>query len=779
MYLWLDYFHRLINVIKIIGYNELFSKETQENLERALKESGSIKYNVSVAIIQGEARVGKTCIKSLILKLPYKEVSTSCIEAPCMAFSINRYGRTDGISWRLVSDDEMDGIIIAKFKEIASRSNDLNKIIQGQTVVNKPMQQNVIDKATKSHASDMKPEVPKAMTSLTSNVGQDLNIEDSVPVVDSPVESIDEPLHEEKMDVEVERTAEKDELVSNVDVFKQLLPKHHTGKIGFHRDWLYFFDSGGQIQFQKLLLAFMPCSSVLVLVVNLSKNLSDQSSTSMQLHDARFDVDKNSLKVEDMLKQVLSAVASNTKHFRSMMKDQRHIKAPKDEKLQVITIGTHRDKYDELERGTKIEDIKTKRGRLKSILKSKFIQIAYKDNAHVLHEVNGSKAKRGEFDDPAIETISKALNEQAYEIEVPLKWHCFGVILRNEAKETNGILKLSSCEEFGKSLGMSENEAESALKFFHALKLLFHYHDSPAKDIVFVKLDAVINIIRDLMIRICKPSDELEDGPDEIAQLAAKGYLSIKVLKMHAGALQGNENILLDLFVHLKIAALIKENKKVQTSQIDEKDQTDQKDEKDKVFLMPALLPVKDVSDSSTFSKTLPLLFYFNEEPVPMGLFCAVIVTLLSYSGDEKWHIITERSYSNFFILQKKYSLCQVILVEQLYCIEIYCDDRFSKQNMKESIKKAIDDVIKDKLIHDEEPIPAFYCPCNDKRDHIAKVELQDSTNKVFIKCKTKGNLQLSDPECHEYWSWFMTQKDVEGEHQGCCNYMSYCNHYN
>ena len=754
LYLWLDYFHRLINVIKIIGYKELFSKETQENLERALKESGFIKYKVSVAIIQGEARVGKTCIKSLILKLPYSEVSTSCIEAPCMAFSINRYGRTDGISWRLVSDDEMDGIVIAKFKEIASRSNDLNKIIQGQTVVNKPMQQNVIDKATKTHASDMKPEVPKAMTFLTSNVGQDLNIEDN----DSHVESIDEPVHEEKMDVEVERTAEKE---PNVKFFKQLLANCHTGKIDFDRDWLYFFDSGGQIQFQKLLLAFMPCSSVLVLVVNLSKNLSDQSSTSMQLHDTRFDTDDNSLKVEDMLKQVLSAVASNTKHFRSMMKDQRHIKAPKNEKLQVITIGTHRDKYDELENGTKIEDIKTKRGRLKSILKSKSIQIAYKDNAHVLHEVDGSKATRGEFNDPAIETISNALNEQAYEIEVPLKWHCFGVILRDEAKETNGILKLSSCEEFGKSLGMSENEVESALKFFHALKLLFHYHDSPAKDIVFVKLDAVINIIRDLMIQICKPSDELEDGPDEIAQLAVKGYLSFEVLKMHAGALQGSENILLDLFVHLKIAALIKENKKVQTGLIDEKDQTDQKDGKNKVFLMPALLPVKDVSDFTTFSKTPPLLFYFNEEPVPMGLFCAVIVTLLSYSGDEKWHIITERSYSNFFILQKKYSLCQVILVEQLYCIEIYCDDCFSKQNMKESIKKAIDDVMKDKLIHDEEPIPAFYCLCNDKRDHIAKVELQDSTNKVFIKCKTKGNLQLSDSEC----DWFMTHKNEEGEH--------------
>ena len=77
---------------------QLFSIETEEDLKHALRESKSIKYKVSVAIIQGEAQVGKTCIKSLILELPYNEVtcSTSLIEAPCMAFgsfSINRYSK--------------------------------------------------------------------------------------------------------------------------------------------------------------------------------------------------------------------------------------------------------------------------------------------------------------------------------------------------------------------------------------------------------------------------------------------------------------------------------------------------------------------------------------------------------------------------------------------------------------------------------------------------------------------------------------------------------------
>uniref|UniRef100_A0A1X7TQM3 Death domain-containing protein n=1 Tax=Amphimedon queenslandica TaxID=400682 RepID=A0A1X7TQM3_AMPQE len=650
---------------KLLPRKHLHSKETQENLERALKESGSIKYKVSVAIIQGEARVGKTSIKSLILKLPYSEVSTSCIEAPCMAFgsfSINRYGKMDDNKWKLVSDNKMDDIVIAELKKIASGLKIPNEIIQSPTAAN---------------ASDIINPIPTTPeAALASNAVQDLNTEDSaMPIVKLPVEKVGvEVLFEDGL--------------QNFDVLKYLKKKHRTSQAGFDRDWLYFFDSGGQIQFQKLLLAFMPCSSVLVLVVNLSKNLSDQSSTSMKLPDGTINVDEYSLKVDDMLRQVVSAVNSNTKQFRSIMEGQQHIKTPKNEKLQVITIGTHRDIYNK--QGTAIEEIQAKRMKLKSILQSESIQIAYTDDDDLIHVVDGSKAKRSEFDDdPAIETISKALNEQAYEIEVPLKWHYFGVILRNEAKENNGILELSSCIGFGKLLDMPEKEVTSALNFFHALKLLFYYHDSPAKDIVFVKLDAVINIIRKLMIKVCKPLDKLEAGPDEVAQLATKGYLSIEVLEKNAGALKGRESMLLGLFEYLKIAALIPTNKK------------------GVVFLMPALLPVKDVSDSSTFSKTLPLLFYFKE-PVPMGLFCAVIVQLLSYSGDEKWDIITEElNFSNFFTIQKKIDedMYQVILVEQLYCIEVYCEER---------------------------------------------------------SCRQSKNQKLPDSQCDEYWSWFITEQKVK-----------------
>ena len=717
------------NYVYISGHNELISKETQENLERALKESGFIKYNVSVAIIQGEARVGKTCIKSLILELPYSELSTSCIEAPCMAFgsfSINRYGRTDGKKWTPVSEDEIDDIVITNLQEIAStRSEDLNETMQSHDVI---IEQNITGIEAKFPIFNDTPEASHHISS-TSNVIEDPNKGSTPVVVNLPVH-IDE--HRSYTHVEIMHVEEikKDKLLQNFDILSYLKEKCHASRYGFDRDWLYFFDSGGQIQFQKLLLAFMPCSSVLILVVNLSKSLSDQASTLMKLTDATINVDKYSLKVEDMLKQVLSAVVSNTRQFRLKMGGQLHIKVPENDKLPLITIGTHRDEYDnKFKKGTILEDIKTKREKLNSILQSESICITYENDTNILHEVDGSKAKRGEFDDPVIKTISEALKQQAYEIEVPFKWHYFAVILRKKAKDTNGILKLSSCIGFGDLLDMSKGEVMSALQFFHALKLLFHYHDSPAKDIVFVKLDVLIEIIRKLMIKVCESHNNRKAARKELVQLGEKGYLSIEYLKEHAGPLRGSENILLGLFEYLKIA--------IQLPSCE-------------YFFMPALLPVRDVSDFSTFSKTPPLLFYFNEEPVPMGLFCAVIVRLLSYSGDEKWDIITEElNYSNFFTLQIKKisdepSVCRVILVEQLYCIEIYCKEHPHRQSTSDSIKKAINNVMKSK-----KTVPAFYCSsCNDGVEHVAIVE-----DNVFMRCKyTNALCKLSDPE---YLSWF------------------------
>ena len=64
------------------------------------------------------------------------------------------------------------------------------------------------------------------------------------------------------------------------------------------------------------------------------------------------------------------------------------------------------------------------------------------------------------------------------------------------------------------------------------------------------------------------------------------------------------------------------------------------------------------------------------------------------------------------------------------------CDRIYGRCIAKEAMKKAIQEVMKEKLIDNEEPIPAFYCMCSDGKDHVARVE-----DNVFIICnKTAEN---------------------------------------
>ena len=755
---------------------ELLDKVTLENLERTIKESGKLTYSVTTAIVQGEARAGKTCLKSLILSLPYKNVSTSCIEAPCIAygnFSVEHYASSDGEGWKLVTDDEMDRKIIAEIQKRASEGSALtdsdtapknDKVITNEESGTAPITHSATPTATsetrdESHMSRDNVTVTESMPNVISQEEKELNEQEHNDQDDNVVTP--------KTSETAEQTAIPN---TNKDIFKLCLEESGIEPYDLHKEWLYFIDSGGQIQFQKLLLAFMPCTTTLILVVKLSNNLSALSSSEMKLSQnetIKFS-SKYSLKVEDVLKQVLSAVVSNAQQYRSALRGSNNITFPAGN-LQVISVGTHLDEYEELIGKGELETLEEKQKKLRSILTSvkDTCDIIYADDRSLapLYIIDGRKAADDSHDiDEAIKKISTSLKNRRYEIKVPLKWHYFSVLLRKEAEKSNGVLMVSSCKTFGIPLGMTDSDVHSALKFFHILKLLFYYDDSPAKDIVFVKLESLINIIRDLVVEVCESRSDQDEQPkdEDVKKLAAKSYLSTTILKScdsfkDAAKFLSNVDFstnLLGLFEHLKIAAKLPKGD----------------------FLMPALLPVGNVSDTQILPEkirdTIPLLFYFEtaEVPtkvfteVPMGLYCAVIVHLLSESeGKEPWRIvIRDECCSNYFTLQRNVSDdslgVKVVLVEQLKCIEVYCDRNEKKHGVKKMISEAIDEVIKDIKLH-VKATPKFYCPCTKERNHTARVEVKEKI--VNIICDINDDNQDSG----KHSSWFIESSSEESKY--------------
>ena len=719
-------------------------------LKKALDEVEPITYRVSTVIVQGEARVGKTCLKSLILSLPYNEVSTSCIEAPRIAygnFSIDCYAGTNGKGWKLVTNDEMDDKIIAELQD-RMRTFAINEEILSMTpaTVNKPI-------------TEIETQNPHEISSFTSQkeITASSHAESESIQSDQPSTGTHQPEHTSTETENKETEKMETDLVQKFNALE--FYKRISKEPGFYRDreWLYFIDSGGQIQFQKLLLAFMPCTTSLILVVNLSKKLSDPPSTSMQLSDGTIDTDECPLSVEDVLKQVLSAVASNARKLRLQIKDIPGIKIPQ-EKLNVISVGTHRD---ELEKAVNHDSKKVKENieettkKLYALLSSLGDICDFESDEYNLrfYDINGAKAKEElslSKPLPEITEISESLRGGAYKINVPLRWHLFGVILRKEAMKSEGILKKSSCEVYGKSLDMSAEDVDNALKFFHTLKMLFYYHESPAKDIVFVKLDSLIDIIRDLVIHVCKFRNN-KRALRKKRELLYNSFLSQETLESFdsyekvAARICENESErkfsekLLGLFEHLDIAVEL-ENKN---------------------FLMPALLPVSDLQQ---LPNTIPLLFYFKTA-VPMGLYCAVIVHLPSmHVPGNRWRITSEcGNFSNYFNLERDFGAglsLEVVLVEQLNCIEVYCDnDKDERHKVTNDIERAIGEVMKKKKIDYEMPQPGFYCPCDIEKKHTAILE-----DKVNIICESSNINQCTKmPKAirDKYWSWSMNRQEI------------------
>ena len=743
-------------------------------MKKALDEAKPITYRVSTAIVQGEARVGKTSLKSLILSLKYKKESTSCIEAPRIAygdFSIDRYAGTDGKGWKLVTDDKMDDKIIAELQDR------VRAVANNEEILNMTPAVTVVNTLVTEIETQNPQELPQEISSPTlsqkeitaSSHAESESIQSDQPSTDThqPEHTNTETKKNETENMEAENM--ETDLVQKFNALEFCTRKRKEP--GFYRDreWLYFIDSGGQIQFQKLLLAFMPCTTSLILVVNLSKKLSDPPSTSMQLSDETIDTDECPLSVEDVLKQVLSAVASNARKLRLQIKGIPGIKIPQ-EKLNVISVGTHHDELEkavncDLEKVEKKveekvvkekveENIDKMKDKLQTLLSSLGDICDFESDEYNLrfYDINGAKAKEElslSKPLPEITEISESLRGGAYKINVPLRWHLFGVILRKEAIKSEGILKKSSCEVYGKSLDMSAEDVDNALKFFHALKMLFYYHESPAKDIVFVKLDSLIDIIRDLVIHVCKFRNN-KRALRKKRELLYNSFLSQETLESFdsyekvAARICENESErkfsekLLGLFEHLDIAVEL-ENKN---------------------FLMPALLPVSDLQQ---LPNTIPLLFYFKTA-VPMGLYCAVIVHLLSIRvPGNRWRITSEYgNYSNYFNLERDFGTglsLEVVLVEQLNCIEVYCDDKDERHKVTNDTERAIGEVMKKKKIDYEMPQPGFYCPCDIEKKHTAILE-----DKVNIICESSNINQCTKmPKAirEKYWSWSMNRQEI------------------
>ena len=703
-------------------------------------KEGYITCSITKVVVQGEARVGKTSLKCALTNEGYTKTSTSVID-PSVA--VRCYSRdSDKGQYRLISVEEMR----AKVKN-AVKSEAKDKAATDKAATDKA----ATDKAAGSKAITDEAAI---IDYITAFFGKDIQIQ----VLSKPSQEASEAttLSKEASSVLVNETRGMKNAIAIVKKFREDCKKaQEKGKTLDNEHWLYFIDSGGQIQFQKLLPVFMPFASVLIVVVSLAKSLTERSEEVMHYEGEDMATGSKTLTVEEVLKQLFSSIIPSTFNYMDFLANDpnlsKHIKfaqhqlespTSKPPRINIIPVATCGDK------GTDVELIKNEiKAKLNDMVKchKNKCKLYMPEGFHIIIrvlEVDGRIADpetiipedRKSITKKSLETIAKELDKNAYEITVPLNWYCFDVLLHEVASEGCGILTLSFCEELGKQLGMSLPEIKSALNFLHHFNKILYYHKSEAcSDLVFVEINSLVSILKELVMSIYKGHLYKGSVYQQWVPLVSKGKLTIEnMVKVCNDVLNGAtsdfqhpqfEEKLLKLFQELLIAAPLSPHE----------------------YFIPALLPLKDVTHvpphiHSNADPSPPLLFHF-EDAVPMGLFCAVIVHLLSHPL-VKWELSGSKiNYSNYFALEyAEDSTVKIILVEQVDHIELCCvvkDYRgIARKYVEEAITSAIDKHKLDPNVYKK----GFYCSCDDAKDgkHFAIFSKLKDT--YVIECKKKND---------------------------------------
>ena len=716
------------------------------DLYEAIKKGGLIEARISKVLIQGPARVGKTSLKCLILSQVYdKPHSTGIAERPQIAFQ--QFGRNEEMKWELVSNDNIVQMFANEIEDIMN--NDKNEKLKAHKDIEGRRDKQVVSH-NENHEDQnhgLEDTLGQKMEPISSDFNKDDNsrkTQEKNPQhakvnlhVSATTRTVSIPLMPE---LSVTNTHLKDPRKQLAEALNKASGR--TEKLKMCKEWLYFIDAGGQIQFQQILQAFIPCASVLMLVISLKEELSSQSCTEFKDEDGTIIVSEHSISIKTLLRRLISMVSFSNQQEDVTSGDiylSGALTLPK--KLKVIAVATHEDEE-------RTETITEKETQLSEIFKSTKSNIHYENASceSILFKVDGRKASEKNVEDEAIAKIRAELNEQSFKVVIPLTWYAFEILLRDKATVRNtshdagdsccGILTLEECIDVGAMLELHKDEINSALKFFHLLNSILYYPPE-VTNLVFVDPYSLIQVVNELTILVCKVRrrDNVGSGPYALQQMAKFGIISNEILsndklKMFAQiSIKFNnfESHLFKIFIHLSLASKLPHYIL-----------------NDAIF-MPALLPLTDPLKGipCSFLNDTPLLFYFKNG-TPVGFFCAMIVNLLSKESKKddcngfKWELhekSTDKFYSNFVVLRDDKSVCTLALVESFDWFEIHSKHCKEPPKVKKAIEIAIADTARKQkqrlyqaMIEKEVEFEiAFYSPCGKETEdghfHIAVVK--------------------------------------------------------
>ena len=712
-------------------------------MEKALK-SGHIITDLTTCLASGPPGSGKTHVRFLLYGLipPTVRISTACIEEAQRAV-INSLDSEDSeeSQWKPVHSGELKEMVAegvsAGVEGIQDQipSSTLHQpdktpfdpdTAESTQVTSSKMQNtvNTTSQAVQMSASDDKPQVQHT---------PDSSAHTKIQPPSTHVAQKSKTDLPRMQALELPETSDILELMKTFSTTRQPLQAH----------WMHFIDSGGQPQFLEILPAFIRNVSLLLLLVKLSEELSDTPTVEYFSPDGK----SCELGVFPLSNEQLLVQAAQLSLFhQSQISLPQNIIEKEQSQLKMTVVGTFADQESKCN-----ETRSEKNDRLKQLLQPFEKQLIPRSKSEVIFPVNAKSAGQGENEDPVANELRKVIQKLAPRLRMrfPLLWYFLEMELRRLGQK---IVTKSECWEIARKLGFESKEAlEATLRYLHEANIFLYYPDV-LSNTIFVDPQAVLSNITKLYERHIN----LEDAPqsevireDDLryrdqALFTANALISLDT--DYSRAAFPNED-LITLLQHRLIISEMPFSINGETA-----------------YMMPSLLEALKEGDIIRPKTTAasPLIISFQEGWAPTGLFCALVVSLLSRKSKLPWKISEPVSrnmtklYKNYLEFSIGHIAGSITLVNTMKQFELHPSSEHPSdllpltwQTIDQALKEACSKYSY-KLSH----YFTFECSCGVFPTHTARISVKDST----VQCTRDSGKQ--EPLSSKQKLWVLLQSE-------------------
>ena len=580
--------HHLLTCLNSTLSCSCTSAAAQKILEEAL-EKGYVECHIWKVLVTGAAGSGKTTLKYRLFgeEPPSLRCSTALAEAAVRAISRQIIG-TDLTGWFRIKSDELMEMLGAALKAGVPMKELPSKALEAADYKKPGLFSRLLvwkSKYQKRTGKQPKQVTEKQHASIHSTVGSSpLPSETSVAssqVSKTPISAV---------------SYAKQDLV-------QLVEKSQGSKRFLELQWIHFIDSGGQPQFHEVLPAFIRNTTATIFVMRLSERLDEHPL--IEYYDVSGELCGKSyphaLRNDQMLQCCIRTIHSRPS------REGKHSKT--------LVVGTHRDvenscSESRAEKNRKLTDMLTPS--LQNHL------VFYHPFSEVIFPINAKNPV--EEDDQVCAMIRKQIEDKKNApppYKIPIGWFLLEQDIINAAK--GGVISKTKCLGIAAILNINAETLKAALEYFDDLNI-FLYYPSVLPDLVFSDSQVLLNKVTELV----HFSYSLQGDSPPVAlegkwrQFRDKGIVTLEMFQDERFSGHYIPDLftpadLIKLFQHLLIIAPLSNAE----------------------YFMPSLLQTITTEKvnkqlSTTPTSVAPLLVYFPAGCAQNGVFCALVVYLLS-----------------------------------------------------------------------------------------------------------------------------------------------------